>query len=171
MLVFAIFLSSLTVQVSLSVNSSKPLKVADYLISKCNVDPYVNFPGESTGEPAKVTISFTPMRFIGIVDVEEEFSIAASISLSWSDQCTINALESEDFKNQNYSTFYFEKDTFWSPKMIHVNSKVFKATKSDDFERGIRLYRSPGYAFYISYIYGVFNSHCDLDLKTFPFDK
>ena len=64
--------------------------------------------------------------------------------------------------------FYFEKDIFWSPKLLHLNSKTFRSLKSDDFERGMRIYNEGIYA---SFTYGLFENHCDLDLRTFPFDK
>ena len=153
---------------------NQKINIADYLKLKCNVGPEINFPGEFNGETAQLFIALTPMRLIGISDVTEAFTIAASIFMSWTDECTTNALESEDLKHLNMSTFYFEKGTFWSPKLIHLNSKVFKTTKSDDFEQSARLYRGGVHgkdAIYSTYIYGVFESHCDLDLHTFPFDR
>lgn len=173
-----IFLTNLFFIVFIATNNvstaNQPLNIADSIISKCNNGPRVALPGEDKGKIIKVAVVIVPLRFIGIFDVSETFTIAASVSLIWSDECTTNALESEELKNVNMSTFYFEKDTFWSPKLIHMNSKVYKSTKSDDFEQGIRLYRGGVYgklAKYNAYIYGVFESHCDLDMKTFPFDK
>ena len=155
-------------------STNQPLNIADSIISQCNNGPRVAYPGQIKAKMTKLIVTMVPLRFIGIFDVSETFTIAASVSLTWSDECTTNALESEELKNVNMSTFYFEKDTFWSPKIIHMNSNVFKSSRSDDFERGIRLYRGGVYghlANYNAYIYGVFESHCDLDMKTFPFDK
>ena len=170
MLVFLIFLSTLMIGISLA--DVKPVKVADYLISKCNVDPNINAPGEFNGESTKMNMYITPMRFLGICDVSETFTIVANVVLNWYDECTSNEFKSEDFLYRNYSLLYFETDTFWAPKLIHLNSQIFKSTKSDDFERGMRLFRSnQGKAYYFYYIYGVFESYCDLDLTAFPFDR
>ena len=160
------FFLVLTVAI-VNLNANQTLDVAEYLKSKCNVAPNVNFPGELTGDTAAITMAITPLQLLGINDVSETFTMAVSIALSWHDACTVNALKSEDFIFRNYSIFYFKKDTFWSPKLIHLNSKVFKSTESDDFERGIRIW----YGNYATYTYGVFQSHCDLDLRTFPFDQ
>ena len=168
-IIFTVFIST-----DIVFTTNQPLNIADTIISKCNNGPRVTFPGEYNAKATKIIVTIVPLRFIGIFDVSETFTIAASVSLTWSDECTTNALESEELKNVDISMFYFEKDTFWSPKLIHMNSKVYKSTKSDDFEQGIRLYRGGvhgPHATYTAYIYGVFESHCDLNMKTFPFDK
>ena len=155
------------ISADLSEAKNETLDVAEYLKSKCDINPQVNFPGQSTGETTKVSISITPMRFLGISDLSETFTIVAHVDMWWFDQCTKKALKSDDFEHRNYSQFYLKKDSVWTPKILHWNSNNFKSVESNDYERGLRINKHG----YFYYIYGVFESYCDLDLEKFPFDR
>ena len=141
--------------------------VADYLISRCRIGPEIIFPGDSTGEVTNVSIAIIPFRLMGIFDVTETFGMTLSVVVQWSDQCVKNALQNPDFQFKNFSSFTFDQDRLWNPKVLHLNSRYVKPLRGGDFERSTVL-QSEGII--LTYYYGYFESSCDLKLQNFPFD-
>ena len=77
----AVFLVILMVNNALAfVNHS--MHVADFMLTRCNVGPEVNFPGEFSGDTTEINVTITPMRFIGIIDVSETFTIAVNYTVN-----------------------------------------------------------------------------------------
>ena len=151
----------------------------DEILRRCpNLRPEVLTP--DPGHWIKVSISFTPYRFVNISDFDEQMTINGRLDVVWSEFET--CVNPNLFANQTGIAWLYPLDTnkFWKPRIQFLNGDSTYFGKSDSrseqlvvgsrpFNKNLTSITNPILTFSMA-IVGAFTFHCQLDLFHFPAD-
>ena len=148
--------------------------VNDILLSHCpigfeNMAPVSNKTGR-----INVTVYMQAIRLMEINDIDESFTITGVLTVIWNDSCSDKILNDEaKFKwpqmSKDQGQFLTLNPTrFWRPDFVHFNSVTQVSLLSDSFTRRMIIGKN-GES--VEYLYGKYESSCNLQFWSFPFDR
>ena len=151
----------------------------DEILRRCpNLRPEVLTPDPR--HSIKVSVSFTPYRFVNISDFDEQMTINGRVGVDWYGfETCVNA---NLFSNQTGSARLFPLDSnkFWKPKIQFLRGDSLYFGQSDrrseqivvssgQYHENVTTIDNPIQKFTMVVV-GAFTFHCQLDLFHFPAD-
>ena len=148
------------------------VKISEIIKQKCRIGKGIQAPNEYRNSTFNLELEFRGFRLSEINDIEESFSMLGTLMVAWDNQC-IRELEAQkdipwpDFDGKQYP-ITMDADDIWVPDVNHFNSMNQETFQSGRFTRRIGLSKE---GLFTIYIFGKFDSTCDLQFWSFPFDE
>ena len=144
----------------------RTFNIIDVFLEKCRLTPGIMSPSEFLGYPTVIDFDFICIRFSDIDSVAETFTITGVLITSFTIEC--GAQVNQNYPGQLPTKLWLQADILWEPLLSLQNCYQSCNLGSDSYSRKVKYYSDVQRI--RNYYSGKFETFCDLQLWTFPFD-
>ena len=160
---------------SSSTKIDQSVRISEVLFANCHVDRDSATPSEFSDQPIELAALFRAFRLKDVHDVDESFSVTGGFIGKWHVPCVERVLSNDSLykwpvirANDTNENIPLDPTRFWTPDVIHFNSFDQKPLVSDSYTRRLFVERNGNFT---EFYYGDYESVCDFDFWSFPFDR
>ena len=153
---------------SLVENDSKfrTFSLINTFLEKCRLMAGIMSPSEFLGYPTVIDFAFIPLKFSDIDSVAETFTLSGVLMTTFPISCGLQV--NQQYPGEIPRQLWLQADILWQPVLSLENCYQSCNLQSDAYTRRAKYYSKN--LKIRNYYSGKFETFCDLQLWTFPFD-